>query len=236
MEIIPGVYAIEKLGVGRAYLYREADRLTLIDTGLPGSAERVFAEIERAGRKPDDVKQIVVTHSHHDHAGALAAVVARTDAQVLAHRIDAQVVRGDRPPGNADRRGVARLLTPVLGKSARAPAPCRVDRELDDGDEIELDGGARIVHAPGHTLGSIALYLPARRVLFAGDAASNALGLGPPRGPFGLFNEDQTQARASFRKLAGLEFDAAFFGHGKPLGRDASRAFRKAAERLGQAP
>ena len=236
MEIVPGVYAIDRLGVGRAYLYAEADRLTLIDTGLPGSADRVYAEIERAGRKPEDLKQIVITHHHSDHAGALADVVARTGAQVLAHAIDAAVVRGDSPPGNADRRGLARLLTPVLGKSAKAPAPCRVDRELADGDEIELDGGARVLHVPGHTPGSIALYVPARRLLFAGDAASSALGLGPPRGPFGLFNEDQAQARASFRKLAELDFDAAFFGHGKPLDKGASLAFRRAAERLGQAP
>jgi len=236
MEIVPGVYAIDRLGVGRAYLYAEADRLTLIDTGLPGSADRVYAEIERAGRKPEDLKQIVITHHHSDHAGALADVVARTGAQVLAHAIDAAVVRGDSPPGNADRRGLARLLTPVLGKSAKPPAPCRVDRELADGDEIELDGGARVLHVPGHTPGSIALYVPARRLLFAGDAASSALGLGPPRGPFGLFNEDQAQARASFRKLAELDFDAAFFGHGKPLDKGASLAFRRAAERLGQAP
>jgi glyoxylase-like metal-dependent hydrolase (beta-lactamase superfamily II) len=234
MEIVPGVHTIEGFGVGRAYLYQEADKLTLIDTGLPRSAVRVFGAIERIGRRPEDLTQIVITHYHHDHAGSLAAVVERTAAQVLAHALDAPVVRGEQPPGNADRSGIARLLTPFLGKSARAPAPARVDRVLSDGDEIELDGGARVVHGPGHTPGSIALYLPGRRVLFAGDAASNALGLGPPRGAFGLFNEDHAQARASFRKLAQLEFDAAFFGHGSPMDKDASRAFRRVAERLGR--
>jgi glyoxylase-like metal-dependent hydrolase (beta-lactamase superfamily II) len=233
MEIVPGVHTIERLGVGRAYLYQEADKLTLIDTGLPGSAERIFGAIERIGRRPEDLKQIVITHYHHDHAGSLAAVVERTGAQVLAHVLDAPVVRGERPPGAADRSGITRLLTPLLGRSARPPAPARIDRELSDGDEIELAGGARVVHAPGHTPGSIALYLPGRRLLFAGDAASNALGLGPPHGPFGLFNEDQVQARASFRKLAQLEFDAAFFGHGAPMDKDALRAFRRVAGRLG---
>jgi glyoxylase-like metal-dependent hydrolase (beta-lactamase superfamily II) len=50
MEIIPGVHTIDGLGFGRAYLYQEADRLTLIDTGLAGSADRVFAEVERSQR------------------------------------------------------------------------------------------------------------------------------------------------------------------------------------------
>ena len=126
----------------------------------------------------------MITHHHGDHIGSLADVVERMGAQVLAHALDAPVLRGERS-------------------------------------------------APGHTRGSIAIYLPKRRLLFSGDAAVSALGLGPPSGPFGLFNEDRTAARASFRRLAELEFDVACFGHGKPLDRDGSLAFRKAAERLG---
>ena len=230
MEIIPGVHKIDNLGIGQAYIYQEAGRLTLIDTGLPDRAERIFAAIEAIGRRPEDVKQIVITHAHHDHAGSLAAVVERTGAQVLAHIVDAQVVRGDRPQGLADRAGFARLLP--LGRRATSPAPARVDRELNDGDEIELGGRAKVIHAPGHTPGSIALYLPQRRLLFAGDAAANAMGLGPPRGLYGLYNEDQAAARESFKRLALLDFDAAFFGHGKPLDKGACLKFRRAAEKL----
>ena len=94
MEIVPGVHAIERLGVGRAYLYQEADRLTLIDTGVARSTDRIFAVIESIGRKPADLRQIVITHDHHDHIGSLADVVERTDAQVLVHALDAPVVRG----------------------------------------------------------------------------------------------------------------------------------------------
>ena len=228
MEVIPGVHTIEKLGVGRAYLYQEADRLTLIDTGLAGSTERIFAEIERAGRRPEDLRQVVITHHHRDHAGSLADVVERTDAQVLAHAIDAAVVRGERP-----RPTPPALRVWLRARGAQPPASCRVDCELADGDEIDLAGRARIVHVPGHTAGSIAVYLPNRRLLFAGDAATNVNGIRPPAGPFGIFNEDRAQVKASFRKLAQLDFDAAFFGHGRPMDKDASRAFRKVAERLG---
>ncbi len=232
MEIVPGVHAIDSLGVGRAYLYQEADRLTLIDTGLAGSADKIFAVVESLGRKPEDIKQIVITHHHRDHAGSLADVIERTKAQVFAHKLDAPVVRGDHPPADADRRGFARLLTPILGRRASVPSPARVDHELADGDEIDLGGGARIVHVPGHTAGSMAVYVSGRRLLFAGDGAANAFGLGPPRGLLGLYNEDQEAARASFRKLAQLDFDAAFFGHGKPLDKGASLAFRRVAEKL----
>jgi glyoxylase-like metal-dependent hydrolase (beta-lactamase superfamily II) len=232
MEVVPGVYAIEKLSMGRSYLYAEADRLTLIDTGVAGKAERIFEAIEEIGRRPEDLRQIVVTHYHLDHVGSLADVVARTNAQVLAHVLDAPVVRGEQPAAGPNPRGVWRLLAflPKLLMNNRV-APSRVDRELNDGDEIDLDGGAKVVHVPGHTPGSIAVHLPRRKLLFAGDAAGNALGLGPPSGPLGMFNEDHAQADASFRKLAQLDFDVACFGHGKPLDKDASQAFRRAAEK-----
>jgi len=229
MEIVPGVHAIRKLGIGRAYLYAEADKLTLIDSGLPKSADKIFATIEALGRKPEDVRQVIITHYHNDHAGSLADVVERSSAQVLAHPLDAPVLRGERPPAPAKTNVVIRRLLELTNPGGRAPAPVRVDREVSDGDEIDQDGGARVVHTPGHTPGSISIYLPQRRLLFAGDAAGNMLGLRPP---VGWFTEDGATARASIARLAELDFDVALLGHGKPLTKDAAASFRKLAEKL----
>jgi glyoxylase-like metal-dependent hydrolase (beta-lactamase superfamily II) len=228
MEIVPNVYTIDGLGVGRAFLYAERDRLTLIDTGLPRSAERIFAAIESTGRKPQDVRQIIITHYHNDHAGSLADVVERTRAEVLAHPLDAPVLRGDRPPAQANAPALLRKLL-ERNPGAHAPAPVEVSLEVNDGDEIDLEGGARVIHTPGHTPGSIAIYLPQRKILFAGDAAGYLFGLRPP---VGWFTEDRAEARASIRKLAGLDFDVALLGHGKPLAKDASRTFRKLAAKV----
>jgi glyoxylase-like metal-dependent hydrolase (beta-lactamase superfamily II) len=227
MEVLPGVHAIETLPFGRAYLYQEADRLTLIDTSQPGNAELILSAIESIGGRPEDLRQIIVTHWHVDHAGSLADVAERTGAQVLVHALDAPVVRGER--AGAGPRGVWRPLGPLFRRAGPKQRGARVDRELQDGDEIDLDGGARIVYVPGHTAGSIAVYVPARRLLFTGDAAANAFGLKPT---IGIFTEDARQARASFRKLAQLDFEVACFGHGAPLDRDASRAFRRLEEKL----
>ena len=57
--------------------------------------------------------------------------------------------------------------------------------------------------------------------LFAGDVCTNLMGLGDPVG-----FESLDEGRASQRKLASLSFDAAGFGHGKPIARDASAQFR----------
>jgi glyoxylase-like metal-dependent hydrolase (beta-lactamase superfamily II) len=229
MEIIPGVHAINKLGIGRAYLYAEADKLTLIDSGLPNSAGKIFAAIEALGRKPEDVRQVIITHYHNDHAGSLADVVDRSGAQVLAHPLDAPVLRGERLPAPANTNAIMKRLLNATDPGLHAPRAVQVSREVNDGDGVELDGGARIIHTPGHTPGSISIYLPQRRLLFAGDAAANLLGVRPP---VGWFTEDRAAALASIRKLAELDFDVALFGHGRPLGKEASRAFRKLAEKL----
>ncbi len=232
MEIDEGVHAIESLGIGRAYIYQEQDRLTLIDTGLANSADKIFAVIEKIGRRPEDLRQIFITHHHRDHTGSLANVIERSNAQVFAHKIEAPVIRGDQPSPKPDANTLRSVLRPFIGSGAEIATPARVDRELEDGDELDIGGGAKVLHVPGHTMGSVALFIPQHKMLFAGDAAVSAIGLGPPAGPFGLFNEDSEQAIESFRKLAELDFDRAFFGHGKPLDGEACTLFRRAADQF----
>jgi len=226
MEIAPGVHTIDSLGMGRAYMVVEADRVTLIDTGLRGSADRVLNAIEAVGRRPADVRQIVITHHHMDHVGSLADLADRTGAQVMVHALDAPVVRGETAPPGPSSGG---LLKPLLRRVNRPAAPARVDRELADGDEIDCLGGMLVVHTPGHTPGSISLYCRGRRLIFCGDAAANTFGLRPP---IGWFTEDQAAAKDSIRKLAALDIDVALFGHGRPIEREAMARFRRLAEKL----
>jgi glyoxylase-like metal-dependent hydrolase (beta-lactamase superfamily II) len=228
-EVIRGVHDID-LGMVHAYLYAERDRLTLIDTGLDSHARRILDEIEAIGRKPSDLRQIFVTHYHADHTGSLAELVERTGARVLVHTLDAPVVRGDvSEPEPVYITDQEREFGERIRADVTPPRHCPVDRELSDDDEIEVGDGASVVHVPGHTAGSMALYVPKHRLLFSGDAAV--------RGPdsrlmSGVFNVDTAQARASFAKLTELDFDVACFGHGTPLDKDASHEFRRLAEKL----
>jgi glyoxylase-like metal-dependent hydrolase (beta-lactamase superfamily II) len=230
VESIPGVFAIN-LGPVYAFLIQEADRLSLIDAGLSTSAESILNEIDGLGRKPGDLRQIIVTHYHRDHTGCAAQLVERTNAQVLAHELDAPVVRGDAQEAEPMLSEAEREVFDRITSAVPSLATVAVDRELRDGDEVDLDGGAKIVHVPGHTRGSIAIHLPKKRALFVGDAAARM-----PDGRLiaGVFNADPDQTRGSFRRLAELDFESAFFGHGAPMDKDACLAFRKVAEKLGQ--
>lgn len=99
--------------------------------------------------------------------------------------------------------------------------PVAIDQPLTDGEILPIAGGFEVIHAPGHCAGQVALLWRQGRMLFAGDVCANFLGLGDPVG-----FENLQDGRASQRKLAGLSFDAAGFGHGPPISRDASARFR----------
>jgi glyoxylase-like metal-dependent hydrolase (beta-lactamase superfamily II) len=106
------------------------------------------------------------------------------------------------------------------------PPPVPVDRELEDGDALDGWGaGARVLHVPGHTPGSVALHLPAEGVLFPGDNVAEAEG----RVVLGPFNVDRAQAVASFRRLAALDdVGTVCVPHGEPLLSDVGRRLREA--------
>jgi glyoxylase-like metal-dependent hydrolase (beta-lactamase superfamily II) len=227
--LMPRLYFI-RLPAGHAYLWQDSDGLTLIDAGLPGSAPLIAEAIHQAGFHPADLRQVVLTHFHADHIGAAADITGWGEVEVLAHHADAPFIRAQAagpPPDLAASEQPS--YDQVMRQLPPAPAvPPRIDRELRDGDELGFGDGAMAVAVPGHTPGSIALYLPRHRVLFTGDAAARGH---DGQVICGLFNVDRTQAAASFRRLAGLGAAVACFGHGEPITEGAAATLEAAVRR-----
>jgi glyoxylase-like metal-dependent hydrolase (beta-lactamase superfamily II) len=208
-EIVPGIFAINWLKTGRAYLVEgDGGGLALIDTSTGGVDAQIAGAIEESGRRVEELRAIVATHYHYDHTGNAEALRASTGAQLHVHEDDAPFVDGSVPwmP--------SRGAWSFLDRLGPQPFALTVDRVVRDGDVLPFGGGLRVIHAPGHTPGHIALYAEARGVLFAGDALMNILGL---RLPMALATHDMAAARESVRKLSRLEFDVALPGHGAPI-------------------
>lgn len=221
-RVINGVHMIP-MGIANAFLIDANDGLTLIDAGYPGKEAAVFGAIRALGRSPDQLKNLIFTHGHPDHIGSAAAIVRESGARTYMHPLDIPV---------AESGGPFRPLTPrpgplgiVLCKLTYHPDkrvdPVAINQLLTDGEVLAIAGGIEVVHAPGHCAGQVALLWRPGRMLFAGDVATNVMGLGDPVG-----FESLEEGRASQRKLASLSFDTAGFGHGKPISRNASTRFR----------
>ncbi|MFF7634997.1 MBL fold metallo-hydrolase [Kitasatospora sp. NPDC008050] len=216
IEVRPMLHML-RFPVGTAYLWRDGDQLTLIDTGTADCATEIEEVLE------GELRRIVLTHWHEDHAGSAAELAARHGAEVVAHRLEAPVIRGEATGAPAVLEEFELSIRAALPPLPPAP-PCRVDREVEDGDILDFGGGAVVIAVPGHTEGSIALHLPGPGVLFTGDTVANV-----GRTMLGVFNTDRARAIESLHRLAKLEVETAVFGHGDPIGRGATAALQAAA-------
>ena len=221
-RVINGVHLVP-MGTANAFLIEGDDGLTLIDAGYPGKEAAVFGTIRGLGRSPDQLKHLIFTHGHPDHIGSAAAIVRETGAATYMHPLDISIAESGGPfrpllaaPG---------LLRQVMCKLWFHPGerlePVTIDQPLTPGEILPIAGGIEVIHTPGHCAGQVALLWRPRRMLFAGDVCMNLMGLSDPVG-----FENLQEGRASQRKLASLSFDAAGFGHGEPITRDASTRFR----------
>ena len=223
-KIIDGLFSIELDGVN-INLIAADDALVLIDTGSPGDAVEISAALAQLGHTPQDLTHIIVTHVHADHAGSLAALQTQSNAQTSMHPIDAALAqRGDamRPLTPAPTLLGHILYRFIIEPTPHNIAPARIDVTVNDGDVIPVAGGLRVIHAPGHCAGQIALLWEARSVLFAADTALNIPNLGHH-----LAYEEFALGQQTAARLGEFSFDIACFGHGRTIISGADRAFRR---------
>jgi glyoxylase-like metal-dependent hydrolase (beta-lactamase superfamily II) len=223
-QIVPGLYAIP-VGPVNTFLIESSDGCTLIDSGLPGSADKILEAIGELGKQPKDVRHIVLTHAHPDHIGGFAAVKKATSADAYMHPLDAPIVTsgsGFRPmtaaPGWLTGIMFRLFVRPVASVEA---AP--IEHRVKDGEKLTIADGLTAIHVPGHCLGQLAFLWPKHGgVLFAADACSNMMGLG-----WSLGYENFEEGKRSLRKLMAFDFRVACFGHGKAILQDAAGKFKK---------
>jgi glyoxylase-like metal-dependent hydrolase (beta-lactamase superfamily II) len=205
------------------------DTLTLIDTGFKGRSVHIIRELARLDYSPTDITSIIITHHHADHTGSLAMLKEVTKARVIAHPADAPYIDGSLPqPGPTNPEWLGNMLAPIHGLWATIPVA--VDGLVIDGDELPILGGIKILHTPGHTPGSISLFLKKEGLVIVGDVLSRStLGLSLPSKAFTI---DLAQEIQSIRRLASLDFTFIGFGHGSALMRNARGAVSDFASRI----
>lgn len=217
----------------------------LIDTGMPGSAERILdAAKERFGEN-NKPKAIVLTHGHFDHVGAVVGLVQTWNVPVYAHEAELPYLTGKlsypKPDGSVEGGLVAKI------------SPLFPNEPVDLGHHVEVipsDGsipnmpGWRWIHTPGHSPGHISLFREQDHSLIAGDAfvtvrqdslynvLTQELEInGPPR----YLTTDWIAAKESVKKLEALRPAMAITGHGQPVSGDTlSKGLKKLVKEFDQ--
>jgi glyoxylase-like metal-dependent hydrolase (beta-lactamase superfamily II) len=229
IELAPGVRALGsgKGGRVRAFLLDTGNELTLVDTLFEDDGRQVLSAIDALGRKPSDVKRIVITHAHRSHLGGVAALKRATGATVLAHEWEADIIGGDRraQPGTLTPLTPLKLIPFRLGLRFNRPKhhPCPVDETIAEGDAA---GPLHVLFTPGHSPGHLAFHWPEKNFLIVGDSIATWPSFGPGwRG----FNLNPRQHRASLERVAALEPSIVGVGHGDPITDAAAERVHEAA-------
>jgi glyoxylase-like metal-dependent hydrolase (beta-lactamase superfamily II) len=229
MEVVPGLHWVERIWDTKVYILVEGDRIVVVDAATPGRAGAVWRHLAALGYPPEAVDEIWLTHGDIDHIGSVAALTADSGASVTAHRADVSLVEGraDRELGPLPLSGTyQRLFNWTIWHLFRYQ-PVAVHRPTEDGADL---GSWQVIHAPGHTAGSVCYYHAERKIIIVGDALNHRrgrLGAPPP-----MFTPDMAQALASIQKIAALDFDVCCFGHGPPLVEGAADRVRAFADSL----
>jgi glyoxylase-like metal-dependent hydrolase (beta-lactamase superfamily II) len=228
MKIAEGIYSLgqEEGGHVHAFLLDDGNALTLIDTMYDDDAHVVLAELASIGRKPADLKHVILTHAHKSHLGGLAALKRASSATVYSHDWEVDIIAGRRAatrvsPVPRKPLAVYKLqlgLALGLGKHQ----PCEVDRRLKAGDRV---GPLEAVETPGHTPGSLSFWWPERRALFAGDVIATwpEFAAGWP----GLTLDNDRNLRSVHQLTDFGNAEILCVGHGEPIKQGAFAEIKK---------
>ena len=100
--------------MSNVYVWDRNDGVTVIDTGIPDSASLILEAPASLGRRAEDVREIVLTHSHRRQTGSVAELAQRTGKTLLAHPAHAAVIGGLRTPPAPDVTELERSLAELV--------------------------------------------------------------------------------------------------------------------------
>ncbi|MBN2239037.1 MAG: MBL fold metallo-hydrolase [Dehalococcoidales bacterium] len=189
-EIRPGIHRMQipipnnPLGHTNVYLVRGNDGYLLIDAGWD-SDEALAAmgnQLEEIGLTFSDITRILVTHVHGDHYGLVYYLKQHTDAEVIVHRIEKDILLERHVPSHNPMEDIEGIFQSNGAPAGEIPMPKHPERPyntrepvvpdttVEDGEIISTgEFELQIIWTPGHSAGHICIYEPENKLLFGGD-------------------------------------------------------------------
>ncbi len=225
IQVSTRLWRIE-IGIVNVYLIKTNDGLVLVDAAWPNKADAILEGVKQTGHDPADIKHLLLTHGHVDHAGSAAEISKRTGAKVYVHAADIELTS----KGEAGYDGIT--VTPgiipslvyryVIKPGGTKYDSFHIDKTIADGDILPFANDIKVIHTPGHCAGHVSFLMPQDGILIGGDICANVMGLS-----YSTINEDRAIARESILKVADFTFDQAVFGHGNPLKKRANQVLKE---------
>jgi len=207
------------------YLVEDATGVTVVDAGVPAFYDKLVGCLEESDRGWADVKAIVLTHAHFDHVGFAERVRSEHGVPVYVHAADEALAHTQKAPRDGSLVPYLRYAAAwrLVGVMAKAGPPGRLKiaevTTFAAGDRLDVPGRPRVIHAPGHTDGCVALHFEGHQALLVGDVLCSRNPLTGRRGVQVMpaaFAVNAARALESVDRLDGVEAAVIGFGHGDP--------------------
>lgn len=198
------------------YLIQNGNRSVLVDTGIETSGQMILQALQSLGMQPQDIRLIILTHTHYDHCRGAAEIKAVTGAELLVHKShEIHLRKGTcRLPRGTNVLldawvTMGRTVMPWLSRFH----PVEPDIVITDDHDLQYLGlNARIIHTPGHTDGSLSVILDGRYAM-VGDTVIGGRG----KSVFPPFADEPAALIRTWKMLIDDGVHYCYPGHGHPI-------------------
>lgn len=217
-KITEGVYFIpgqdEFIPDSHVYIvgHPSSQDLSLIDAGLTAKGGYKIQSARKMEIELAHIKRIILTHTHFDHIGCLSEIQRQIPwAELWVHVLEAEPLeQGDERTvyGMDMFRGMCQMQYGLRPGAFTF----KVNRKLKGGESLEIGSMVwEVIHIPGHSMGSIALYNPLESILIPGDVVYADYAIGR----FDLHGANATELKKSLMRLSELKVEILLPGHNR---------------------
>ena len=214
-------FSLHRISLGgvAAYLLFKPGEGILVDSGRQGSEEKILQEMARKGLQPTDLKLLILTHAHYDHAGSARRLKEITGCRILIHRKEASRLEAGFTPIPSGTRWKAKVIVAVgriFARHLMKYPSATPDILMDESFNLaEFGFPGRLIHTPGHTFGSVVVLMD-KGEMITGDTLFGLAGkrIFPP------FAEDRVELKKSWKKISEMELKIFYPAHGAPISLD----------------
>lgn len=219
VQVSPSIWCVRQPSYfSCSYGIRTDEGLVCVDAGMNSDGLDVLLLLKEMQASPQELKAILLTHWHNDHAAGAQAIRTSAGCGVYFHQAEAPWL--SRQTAHQDWRqhlakhipewGIGILLIGLIGNAV--PNAVKASEYLREGQNLF---GFEVIETPGHTPGHLSFYYPPEKALFAGDAL--AVIDDQLRYMARWVTPDKAQARQSMKKCLEKEIQLLCPGHRKPL-------------------
>lgn len=206
---------MKRIGYSNVTLIVNGSNSVLVDTGVKGNLKKILLMLKNNRLKPEDIKLIILTHTHYDHTGNLHELKKLTGATVVVNSNEFENLKNGFMPIPGGQRflmqivsGLGKFILPRFASPKPFTADVVIDKELD---LAPYGIAGKVIHTPGHSPGSQSVVISKK--VIAGDCFMN-MNYGVV---FPHFAEDPILLLKTWQNLFNMGIEEIYPGHGKKL-------------------